>query len=570
MRDLWFYAFMDRIGVRNYRAKIMLTAFIGTHIPLLTMVSYFALKASADWSAVFATVCVTLVATLIGTGVTLFVLNHLLRPVLMTSRTLRTYQEDRDTGSLPTCFTDEAGTLMADATRTLTHLEQALDTLEFLDATSGLPNRKKLITVLQRRLSNKTMAACAIRFTNYGRLLETLDLEAAEGAARDIAMRLKAFEGNNASLYRVSGSDFVWLMEADETAAPASLGYEAVLRDLIGMAEASITVRGLTIDPMLRAGIALWPHHASTPDGLVDNALAAILVGSGDLRINFHSPAARRNAVERLQMEQDLRRALAREEFVLHYQPVVDLSIGQTVGAEALIRWQHPEQGLIPPGKFIGLAEQTGLIEPMGLWVMRQACLQVKDWNAAGLVGMKVAINLSARQFLDPDLIRHLDEALRVSGIDASQLEVELTETAAMANHDYTRVVFGKLRDLGVSIAIDDFGTGYASMSYLRKLPFDKLKIDREFVTNVHSTRDSQAICGALVTLANGLGLRVLAEGTESADEVRYLQLRGCDLYQGFYFSKPLAPAMFMEGLSSVGIASLGLVKGGQAVNAVS
>ena len=327
------------------------------------------------------------------------------------------------------------------------------------------------------------------------------------------------------------------------------------------MSEAGIAVRGLTIDPILRAGIALWPLDASTPDELVDHALAAIALGTNDPRISFHSPAARRGAVERLKMEQDLGRALAREEFVLHYQPVVDLLIGQTIGAEALIRWQHPEHGLLPPGKFIGLAEQTGLIDPMGLWVMRQACLQVKEWNSVGLVGMKVAINLSARQFLDPNLIRHVDEALRVSGIAANQLEIELTETAAMADHDHTRAVFGKLRDLGVSIAIDDFGTGYASMSYLRKLPFDKLKIDREFVMNVHCTRDSQAICVALVALANGLGLRVLAEGAERADEVRFLHGHGCDLYQGFYFSKPLAPAMFMDGLASVGIASLGLIK---------
>ena len=198
MRSLWLYAFLHRLGVRNYRAKIMLMAFIGTHIPLIALVSYFALKASADWHAFFATIGVTLVATLIGTGLTLFVLNHLLRPVLMTSRTLRTYRENRDTGLLPTCFTDEAGTLMADASHTLTHLQQALETLEFLDATTGLPNRKKLIADLQNRTSDKTVAACAIRFVNYARLLETLNLDVAEGGAlRDIATRLKAFWGRH-------------------------------------------------------------------------------------------------------------------------------------------------------------------------------------------------------------------------------------------------------------------------------------------------------------------------------------------------------------------------------------
>uniref|UniRef100_UPI0015754D49 EAL domain-containing protein n=1 Tax=Sphingomonas bacterium TaxID=1895847 RepID=UPI0015754D49 len=186
--------------------------------------------------------------------------------------------------------------------------------------------------------------------------------------------------------------------------------------------------------------------------------------------------------------------------------PIVDLSLGRVTGAEALIRWQHPERGMVPPLQFIGVAEQSGLIDPIGLWVMRQACRQVKDWADAGLPGMKIAVNLSARQFLDPGLIDSIREALGNAGIAANQLEIELTETAAMADAAHTSAVFGKLRDLGVRIAIDDFGTGYASMSYLRKLPFDKLKIDREFVSNVQSTRDSQAICGALVTLANGLG----------------------------------------------------------------
>jgi EAL domain-containing protein (putative c-di-GMP-specific phosphodiesterase class I) len=551
MGDLWLYDRVARLLRLSYRTKIMVMAFVGTHIPLIALAAYFALRASSEWRDFIATMAVTLVATLTGTGVTLFVLNHLLRPVVATSATLRGYRQARDVGALPLHYTDEVGTLMADATATLVHLERVRDALEHLDGATGLPNRRKLGRDLGRRMAaGGRFAVCVMRFANYQRLVETLALGDAEAAAAEAAARVAAGLRDGETLYRVGGADFMFLSAIGDTDGLTAIGMR--LQALIETCGRSLTVGAMDIEPRLYGAVAVFPDDAGSPDPLIDHAIGAVALAGPDSKVGYHSVAAREAATARLRLEQELRRALTGEEFVLHYQPIIDLSVGRPVGAEALIRWQRPGHGLVPPASFIGAAETTGLIDPIGLWVLRTACHQVKAWNGSGLPGMKVAINLSARQFLDPDLVRFVAEALGVSGIAADQLEIELTETAAMADHAYTRSVFGKLRDLGVSIAIDDFGTGYASMSYLRKLPFDKLKIDREFVTDVHRTRDSQAICGALVELGNGLGLNVLAEGAETEDEVRFLRSRGCDLYQGYYFSKPLAAADLRGGIGAL------------------
>lgn len=561
MRQLWLYDWMARFGGWfTYRAKIMLMAFVGTHVPLIALVSYFAFQASSDWRAFVATFVVTLIATLAGTGFTLFVLHHLLRPLALTAHALRTYKSARVIEPLPTHYTDEAGTLMADTTHALVHLDQALDRLEHVDGSTGLPNRRRLALDLKDRIRDRERTTiCAIRFANYGRFLETLDLRAAEEAVREVAGRLEFSADTYAKLYRVGDAEFILAVKHDAGSEDAAAALGERMRDLLTQCASGIAFSPVTIDPILRAGIARYPEDASEPDTLIDHALAAVATATNELQVGFHSPASGRASLDRLLLEQDLRRALAMDEFTLHYQPVVDLSLGRVTGAEALIRWQHPERGMVPPLEFIGVAEQLGLIDPIGLWVMRQACRQVKDWADAGLPGMKVAVNLSARQFLDPRLIGSIREALRNAGVAANQLEIELTETVAMADAAHTSAVFGKLRDLGVRIAIDDFGTGYASMSYLRKLPFDKLKIDREFVSNVQTTRDSQAICSALVTLARGLGLEVLAEGTETEAEVAYLRGRGCHLYQGFFFSRPLPPAAFRSAIATVSLSAMAL-----------
>jgi EAL domain-containing protein (putative c-di-GMP-specific phosphodiesterase class I)/GGDEF domain-containing protein len=540
MRDLWFYDRMAKVGFLTYRAKILLMATIGTQVPLATLAAHLALRSQAD------DLIVVLAASLAAGLIVLLVLHHLLRPIALAARTLGTYRQTRDIGSLPTHYTDEAGRLMADATAMLLHLERAMDVLEDVDATTRLPNRKTLALDLARRMhASARFAACAVRVGAYDGLHEALGLPAAEAAAADIAARLRAALRDDETLYRIAGSDFIVLTQGPRgaPAVPEDIGER--LHDLIAAAARDVS----GVEPLLSAAVALFPQDAQAPETLIDHAVGALALANAEMRVSFYSPATRQAAVERRWLERDLRRALAHDEFVLHYQPVIDLALGRVVGAEALIRWQHPVHGLLPPGRFIGAAEACGLMDPVGLWVLRRACLQVGDWNESGLPGLKIAVNLTAPQFLDPNLLSFVREALRTSGIAPDQLEIELTETAAMADHDHTRAVFGRLRDLGVTTAIDDFGTGYASLSYLRKLPFDKLKIDREFVMGVHRAPDSQAICTALVALARGLGLRALAEGTESEEEVRFLHAQGCELYQGYCFSRPLPAGDFRATL---------------------
>ncbi len=538
MNELWLYDFLSKPRWMNYRAKIMSVAFAGTHIPLIVLVTFFALKSSPDWRTALITIGVALGATLAGTGLTLFILNHLLRPVLMTSRTLSAYRRTRDVGALPTHYTDEVGALMAGTSQTLVQLEAALDSLEFVDPATGVPNRKRLERDLESRIAaGSPFVVCAIQFGGYRPLTEAVELALAESAAAEMARRLRnAFV--NDRLYRVTGENFIAVRTADAAAEPPQIA-EQLRADLAGCRQ-SIAVAGLEITPALLAGVSAFPADGDVAAQLIDHALAAVALAAGDLQISFHSPQARSAAYARLKLRQDLRRALDNDEFLLHYQPLIDLERGRPVGAEALIRWRHPEHGLLPPGRFIGDAESSGLIEAIGLWVMRRTCRQIRDWNAAGLVDLKVAVNLSARQFLDPNLTRFVEEALTGSGVSPAQLEIELTETAATADEAYTRRAFGALRELGVSIALDDFGTGYASMSQLRRLPFDKLKIDREFVSNVQDRRDSQAICEALIALGDGMGLQVLAEGAETEAEVLFLKARGCNLFQGYYFARPL------------------------------
>jgi EAL domain-containing protein (putative c-di-GMP-specific phosphodiesterase class I) len=244
--------------------------------------------------------------------------------------------------------------------------------------------------------------------------------------------------------------------------------------------------------------------------------------------------------MERLRIESDLRNALEREEFVLHYQPQVDLSTGRIVGVEALIRWQHPTLGMVPPARFIGLAEEMGLIVPIGLWVLRTACRQSVAWQNAGLGRIRVAVNLSARQFYQQDLAASIKAVLEETGIAPHLLELELTESMMMSDVEHAAGILRTLKAIGVQLSIDDFGTGYSSLAYLKRFPIDLLKIDQSFVRDITIDPDDAAIVLSIISLAHSLRLKVIAEGVETQAQLSYLQQHDCDYLQGFYFSRPL------------------------------
>jgi EAL domain-containing protein (putative c-di-GMP-specific phosphodiesterase class I) len=254
------------------------------------------------------------------------------------------------------------------------------------------------------------------------------------------------------------------------------------------------------------------------------------------------APGMNRRALERMALESRLRRAVERQEFVLHYQPLVDTSSGLVVGVEALLRWHDPERGLVMPDAFIPVAEESRLIVPLGDWVLRTACRQLAAWHAGGHPGLRMCTNLSARQFHQHTLVASVRGALEESGVPPSCLELEITESIAMQNAEWTAEVLRSLRDMGVHISIDDFGTGQSSLSYLKHFPLSTLKIDRTFVRDIAVDPEDEAIVNAVIALAHVLGLRVIAEGVETEEQLAFLRRAGCEEYQGYWFSRPIPP----------------------------
>jgi EAL domain-containing protein (putative c-di-GMP-specific phosphodiesterase class I) len=263
---------------------------------------------------------------------------------------------------------------------------------------------------------------------------------------------------------------------------------------------------------------------------------------SGRNNYQFFTQDMNARALERLSLERSLRRALERDELRLHYQPQYDLANGRVVGVEALIRWQHPEEGLISPGRFMPFAEETGLILPIGAWVLERACWQNREWQSAGLPALRMSVNISALQFRQPGFAETVRHALLVSGLDARYLELEVTESVIMHDAERVTAALAELKRMGLELAIDDFGTGYSSLSYLKRFPIDRLKIDQSFVRDIPSDGEDAAIISAIIGLTRNLGLRTIAEGVETNEQLEFLREQGCDEVQGYLLSRPLTP----------------------------
>ncbi|MDP2155334.1 MAG: GGDEF domain-containing phosphodiesterase, partial [Sulfuricella sp.] len=299
-------------------------------------------------------------------------------------------------------------------------------------------------------------------------------------------------------------------------------------------------------------GITLYPTDGEAREGLIQNAEVAMYRAKehGDSAYQFFTGDMNVRAFERLAMENSLRKALERGELLLYYQPQVDLETGKISGMEALLRWQHPELGMVSPAQFIPLAEETGLIVPIGEWVLREACRQNKAWQDAGMARMRVSVNLSARQFRQQNVVEMTAAVLKETGLTADCLELELTESYIMHNPEAAILTLEKLKEMEVFLSVDDFGTGYSSLSYLRRFPIDCLKIDQSFIRDTPGNADSAAIVTAIVAMGHSLGLKMVAEGVETAEQLTFLQRLKCQEMQGYYFSKPLPADAFTTLLS--------------------
>jgi diguanylate cyclase len=401
--------------------------------------------------------------------------------------------------------------------------------------------------IVRAQRTGEQFAVCVLDLDRFKLINDSLGHRAGDELLKHVARRLRSAVSEADTVGRLGGDEFMLIVGRMGTGAQA----EPLARSLLEGLQTATRVGELEIQPSASVGVAFYPADGTTIESLYAHADAAMYCAKqrGGSTFECFRASMSQASEERVRFEGDLHRALKQQQFELHYQPKFKGVSRRIHSAEALVRWQHPEAGLVMPDRFILLAEETGLIVPIGAWVLQQACRQLRTWRDSGLPLVRVAVNISAVQFRRVDLVDTVRRALADADIDAQYLEIELTETALMSDPEESVEILERLSRMGIVVSVDDFGTGYSSMSYLRRFPIDKLKIDRSFITNIMISADDAAIVQAIISLAHGLRLSVVAEGVESAEQLAFLQKQGCDQYQGYYFSPPVDSAAFAEML---------------------
>jgi diguanylate cyclase (GGDEF)-like protein/PAS domain S-box-containing protein len=426
--------------------------------------------------------------------------------------------------------------------------EQEMQHMARRDPLTGLPNRLGLQDRLLHALAlaqraRSTLGLLLIDLDRFKTVNDSLGHAAGDGLLQVVAARLTETLRASDTIARLGGDEFLVVIE--NISGRSEL--ESVAGKILQAIALPVPIGGHEVFVTPSIGITVFPDDAEDMAALLRQADVAMYRAKdlGRSNFQFYVEQDERAASGRLAIEAKLRRALDREEFTLHYQPQVDLASGAITGAEALIRWMSPELGLVPPAEFIPIAEDNGLILPIGRWVLEEACRQVRAWQGSGMGPIKVAVNLSARQFIDRDLHLSVREALERSGLPTQCLELEITETMAMHHLRRTIETLNRLREMGVAVAMDDFGTGYSSLAYLRRFPINALKIDRQFVMSTPDDQDATSITQAIIAMARGLKLDTVAEGVETAAQLQFLHGAGCGKMQGYLFSRPLAAGSF-------------------------
>ncbi len=435
------------------------------------------------------------------------------------------------------------------------------------DFLTGLPNRMLLndrigqaIAMAPQHASH--VALLFLDLDGFKHVNDSLGHPVGDRLLQSVAERLVACVRPSDTVSRQGGDEFVVLLSEAEQWEDSAIVATRLLRAV----SEPHTVDDHELHITTSIGVSVYPEDGEDAETLIKHADTAMYQAkeNGRQSYQFFKPAMNVRAVERQSIEESLRRALERREFVLHYQPKVDLRTGAITGAEALVRWMHPTRGMVPPMQFIPIAEDSGLILPIGRWVLREACEQARAWADAGLPApsvavnvSSVAVNVSSVELWDEGFLEGLLAVLRETGLDPASLEIELTESVLMKHADASAAILQALRDVGVRVAIDDFGTGYSSLAYLRTFAVDTLKIDLSFVSQILTPEDDAGLVRAVISMAHGLGLRVVAEGVETPAQLAVLQAQGCDEAQGYYFSRPVPAEQFAELLRN-GIAPQG------------
>ncbi|ALC16759.1 diguanylate cyclase [Desulfuromonas soudanensis] len=433
--------------------------------------------------------------------------------------------------------------------------EQKLAYLAEFDTLTGLPNRMLFMDRLHQALAqahreDKMLGLLFLDLDRFKIINDTLGHSVGDALLKTVAERLSEAVRASDTVARLGGDEFVAILSGLEDTKGASLVAGRILKAmarpfLLDQHEVFISAS---------IGIALFPFDAGDVEGLIKHADSAMYQAksSGGNTFKFYSMEMNAKAMERLTLESSLHRAQEREEFVLHYQPQFEVVTGKLVGMEALLRWQPPAKELVPPGEFISLLEENGLIVSVGEWVLRTACEQIRDWEKAGFRTVPVAVNLSGRQLRQPGFCSVVGRILKETGVSAGSLVLELTESIMMQYMKKNIEILREFKEMGIGLAIDDFGTGYSSLSCLKYFPLDWLKIDRSFIAQLHLNQGDEAISRAIIAMAHSLGMRVIAEGVETEDQMQFLRDNRCDEVQGFYLGRPLPAAGAESFLTTV------------------
>ncbi|WP_434580685.1 EAL domain-containing protein [Pseudomonas sp. Z5-35] len=439
----------------------------------------------------------------------------------------------------------------AELAKSLTQANRELTQLALHDPLTGLPNRVLLadrIGQAMHRVQEQggCFALMFIDLDGFKPVNDAFGHHMGDLLLRDVALRLREDLRNQDTLARIGGDEFVLLVQLADPDDALRLAARQV-----ALIARTFRVADHDLQISASVGIALFPGNGESAEELLMNADAAMYhaKGAGKNGYSFFDASMNSNARKQLQLLQDLRIAVEQRQFSLHYQPKFDAANGRPVGAEALLRWTHPTQGMMMPDTFIDLAEKTGLIIPIGEWVLNEACRQMREWYVLGYTDWRIAVNLSALQFCHTGLVQSVAKALETHHLPANSLTLEITETTAMSDADASMTVLQQLSDMGVDLSIDDFGTGYSSLMYLKRLPANELKIDRGFVRDLEHDSDDAAIVSAIVALGQALGLRIVAEGVETDVQQDFLTQLGCDSLQGYLLGHPLPAERFLHDI---------------------
>ncbi|MES9837017.1 MAG: EAL domain-containing protein [Candidatus Thiodiazotropha sp.] len=427
----------------------------------------------------------------------------------------------------------------------ITQIKEAQDQINFLahhDALTQLPNRALFRerfdhALMHARRESNSIALLFLDLDRFKTVNDTLGHPSGDLVLLEVSRRMSNIIRSSDTIARLGGDEFVLLLEEQTSAQHAAV----VARKLIDLFSTPMNIGEHELVVTASIGITLYPNDGDDPDLLIRHADRAMYEAKqqGRNTYRFFTQALTEGALERLMMENELRRAISRDELILHYQPIVDIKTRQLRGVEALVRWQHPKQGLIAPGRFIELAEEIGIIGDIGKWVLHTACTQLARWDRDEFRVPRISVNLSVQQ-IDQTLVMQVSDELQISALAPERLELEVTESMLMRNPELSRTVLGELKAIGVNFAIDDFGTGYSSLAYLKLLPLDRIKIDQSFVRDIGRDSNDEAIVRAIIALSKNLGLESVAEGVEYSNQVDFLQKAGSVLAQGYLYSHPV------------------------------